>query len=762
MSRIPSARPRTLVCLSGLALSILLITPGFSLAQTPASGATLRPFQDIDEPTALLLALAPAAKAAELLPISRVTLYRSGVGHFQRQGTVNGDSQLSLKFETDQINDVLKSLQVLDFGGRVQSVSYPSKDPLSRRLSSFSIQIGDNPSLPVLLERLRGSQVSLQTADATITGSVLSVETRDMPVSTGNAGDRPAIIKTPIVNLLTGTGIRAVPVPSILNFKISDQGLAEELNKALAALSESRTERTKVVDVTVAGTGSRQVAITYVHATPVWKTSYRLVLPDADPKPAGEGKPSPQGVLQGWAIVENTTDQDWSNVKLSLVSGRPVSFRMDLYEPLYVTRPEVPVPTVPGVMPRTYEGGLMPASVSAPSPASPPSSGSPGASAGSPFRQSKQEAAKDKSGRTARPAVNEAFGTTSQFIDAEDVDGAAITPEQMVDYAARPQTKAGEVGEVFQFELENPVTIERQRSAMIPLLTANVDARRVSIFNLADRADHPMRGVEVTNSSSMQLLPGPLSVMDGSAYAGDATVNQIAPGDKRLLAYAVDLDVAVTTEPVTRGTVNKIRIVKGSLEQTISSEHGMKYTFANKDLKRGRTIVLEHPKFEGYTLKGDLKPREQTQTAYRFDVSADAGKQVSIDITQERVDRQIIGINAYPMETLMRLSQDGRVSDKVLTAMRDLFARQANLANIERVINEREQQINTLKSDQSRITGVMQPLDRNTDTYRNFLTKLNKQEADIDKLNTAQEASRTELDTARNQLDAALEQLNVD
>ncbi|MBX9738202.1 MAG: hypothetical protein K2X32_14875, partial [Phycisphaerales bacterium] len=330
------------------------------------------------------------------------------------------------------------------------------------------------------------------------------------------------------------------------------------------------------------------------------------------------------------------------------------------------------------------------------------------------------------------------------------------------DYAARPQTKAGEVGEVFQFELENAVTIERQRSAMIPLLTANVDARRVSIYNLTDRADHPMRGVEVTNSSSMQLLPGPLSVMDGSAYAGDATVNQIAPGDKRLLAYAVDLDVAVTTESIIRGNINKIRIVKGVIEQTISNERGIKYTFANKDLKRARTIVLEHPKFEGYTLKGALKPNEQTQSLYRFDVATDAGKQSSIEVTQERVDKQMVGINSYNMESLLKLSQDGRVSAAVLDALRGIFSQQAAVSEIERTINEREQQINTLKADQSRITGVMQPLDRNSDTYRNFLAKLNKQEAEIDKLNTAQETSRTQLNTARRQLDTSLEQMSVE
>src|SRR5207244_11454640 len=118
------------------------------------------------------------------------------------------------------------------------------------------------------------------------------------------------------------------------------------------------------VDVNLQGQGARDIVIAYVQEAPVWKTSYRLVLPDApkdkDGKPApkkGEGSTPDRFTIQGWAIVENTTDDDWKNVTLSLVSGRPVSFRMDLYEPLYVFRPEVPVPTGPGVMPRQYAGG---------------------------------------------------------------------------------------------------------------------------------------------------------------------------------------------------------------------------------------------------------------------------------------------------------------------------------------------------------------------------------------------------------------------
>lgn len=746
-------RTLALLLLSGLALSISPTRSAFA-----AGDLELQPAGDKVSAADKV----PAAKA-DIVPITRITLYRSGVGYFMRQGTISDNAQISLKFDAAQINDVLKSLQVLDFGGRVASVSYPSKDPLSRRLNSFSLNIGDNPSLPVLLERLRGSAVTLTTVEGSVTGSVLSVETREIPQA---SGEKPVIVKTSVVNLVTAAGIKAVPVPTITNFVIADKALAEELNRALTALAESRAERTKQVDVSLAGTGARQLAMAYVHETPVWKTSYRLVLPEADAKPdakADAKKPAGQGVLQGWAIVENTTDQDWSNVKLSLVSGRPVSFKMDLYEPLYVYRPEVAVPTVPGVMPRTYEGGA----VKPGEPASPMPAGRTAGSSGSPMRQVRVEEGKaDKSKNMAPTAARMRGGGDGGEAESNTTFGGLLdappSASDMVDYAARPGAKAGEVGEVFQFELENPVTIERQRSAMIPILTSSVAARRVSIYNQSDRADHPMRGVEITNSTDLQLLPGPLSVMDSNAYAGDAQINQISPGDKRLLAYAVDLDVAVTTEPVNVTNLVKIKIVQGSIVQTSSNAYGTKYTFANKDIKRPRTIVLEHPKLEGFTLKGETKPVEQTQGLYRFDVAVETAKQSTIEVVQERVYQQTIGIFNYDYDTLVKFQQAGKLSPQVLSSMQAIFQKQAAVNEAERKIGQFEQQIATLRADQTRISQNMATLDRQTKMYGNFLAKLDTQEKEIDKLTALLESTRIQLDTYRKDLDTTVANLSVE
>ena len=702
---------------------------------------------------------AAAASAVDAMPIRKITLYRSGVGAFIRQGSIAGDSKVQLKFDISQINDVLKSLQVLDrSGGRVDSVTYGSKDPLSRRLASFALQVGDNPSIPQLLERLRGAKVTISTGDKTISGTVLSTENRKV-VDSGGAGGGVAV-DVPHVNILTGTGIRSVAIRNIGDFVIDDRQLADDLQRALSAMGESRAERVKAVDLTLSGTGDRDVVVGYIHETPVWKTSYRLVLPEAkipaanapaDDKPAA---PNPQGMLQGWAIVENTTDQDWSNVRLSLVSGRPVSFRMDLYEPLYAFRPEVPVPTVPGVSPRQYDGAV--------GQPQQPGSGASGAvgfnRGGGPSSAAAAPASVGAIPRKSKSGSADEAGAAKEMLFG---DRGEVSSDDMLNYSPRSQASGQEVGEVFQFALDNPVTIERQRSAMIPILNAAVGGRRVSIYNASDSSKNPMRGVEIINTSDLQLLPGPIAVFDGAAYAGDAQIGQIPPGDKRLLAYAVDLEVNVTTTSANESNLMSLKISDGVLVQTYKQRQGLVYKLDNKDIKRPRTVLVEHGKMEGWTLL-DIKPEQETQNLYRFGVNVPAGKTVELKVIQEHIDRQMIGIDSYDQPSLIRLRADGKISDAVLAALGKLMAKQSEINTNQRQIEDADAKLTSLRPDQTRVAGMMEKLDKTSDTYKNLLLKLNRQEGEIDTLVTSRGKLTERAEALRQEYSAMLRGLSVE
>ncbi len=675
----------------------------------------------------VLVAGSAVGVADDRLPISDITLYRSGVGYFAHQGMVDGNADVTLRFRTEQINDILKSLVLLDLGGgRIDAVSYSSKEPLQKRLSSFAVDISDNPDMAELLNRLRGARVALETIDGRISGVVLGVETRERPM-----GDQK--VRVAHVNLVTETGLKSVDVSGASNLEILDEQLAQELNKALMALAEHRADTSKSVDLSFSGEGARPVVVAYVHEMPVWKTSYRLILP--------EDSEGGQPTIQGWAIVENTTDEDWDNVKLSLVAGQPVGFTMDLYQPLFVARPDIPVPVLAGLMPTVYEEGK----------------------AREDFAESvlRNRAAavapmERRAGRGQAPA------DADKFADRATLGSAmGFSSDEMLAYAAATQASAGEIGEVFQYTLDAPVTIERQQSAMLPILSSALDGRRVSIYNRQGLANHPMRGVELTNSSGLQLMPGPISVFDGSAYAGDAQTGHVSEGEKRLIAYAVDLDVDVQSEDHSTSRVDSIKIVRGNLVRQTTSETGVTHTLSNNDRKRARTVLIEHPKMHGWELVTPKKASETTDSLYRFEVDLEAGEGGTFDIRFRRVDSQTLGIDNFTMETMVSYHRNGQASDAVLEAFGEAMRLNAEVARVQEQITAVERERNEISQDQARIRQNMGGLDRTSQLYRRYIEKLNEQETRLEEMGSELEALRAELEEKREAYRAYVSRLSV-
>lgn len=667
-----------------------------------------------------------AAERDGALPISNITLYRSGVGYFERRGLIEDNADVQIRFNTDQINDILKSMVLLDLdGGMIEAASYGSKEPLARRLASFAVDISDNPDMGELLNRLRGARVGVRTIEGESAGVVVGVEQR--PVPTGDV-----VVTRPFVNLLTDAGIQSIDLAGITGMRILDEQLASELSKALAALAEHRADNTKSVDLSFRGEGARRIVVAYVHEMPVWKTSYRLVLPDDS-----GGEPT----LQGWAIVENTTDEDWNDVTLSLVAGQPVGFQMDLYQPLFLTRPQVPVPVTAGVSPRAYEGEAVDWSREEALARLAP---------GAPM----EDAARDRgiesrSRRSAGRGVGAALETKT------------ITADDMAMYAARAQASAAEVGEVFQYKLDQPVTIERRRSAMLPILSAAIEGERVSIFNLADGLEHPMRGVDMTNTSGLQLMPGPISVFDGAAYAGDAQIGHISAGEERLLAYAVDLEVLVNTEQRNETNMVSLRIVNGLIEETRRSRQQTRYLFKNNDKDEGRTIIVEHAKQGGWELVAPEKPAKETNTAYRFQVNVNKDSSGVLEVVLERTDRQTIGITSYNLQNLLRYSREGKASEQVVAAVREAIRLQQRVNEVDEQIHRIEQERSEIANDQARVRENMARIDRNTDLYARYIQKLGEQETRLEQIVEELDALRTERQKRQDEFNAYLRNLNV-
>ena len=671
------------------------------------------------------LAALPAALLAQSVPVTKVMLFSSGVGYFEHAGTVHGNSSTELRFKTSQINDILKSIMLQDQdGGRIGTITYPSQDPLSKTLKSFQVDITQNPTLADLLNQLRGARVSVETGGQRLAGTVLGVEARVKP------GPVNQPIATPVLNLLTGATIRSVELPSISNLTLDDPQLEEELTKALAALVQARDQDKKPVTIAFTGAGDRRVRIGYVVETPIWKTSYRLIL---EPK-------SNVARLQGWAIVENQTESDWNNVSLSLVSGRPISFTMDLYQPLYSTRPNVVPELFAGLRPQVYAGGISTRADSVQLR---------GAVGGAPERRIGYDA-------NGRPLVNR---LESVVVTGTGAVADAASKSFGTDNSVQSIANALKLGQLFQYTVGN-VTLARQKSAMLPIITDTVCIERVSIYNARVLASNPLNGVWFKNTTGKHLLQGPLTVLEKDAYAGDAQVDNVPPDQSRLVSYGIDLDVTVQQHQGQTQSVVGAKIAKGTLVLDRKLVQTVSYAADNKS-SQDKELVIEHPLLGGWKLVDTPKPFETTASVYRFKGGAPANKVTTLVVKQEYVQNETVSLADADTSQLTYYSRTGEMPKDVRDALAKAIQLKQAVADLDQQVNMRTQQIAEISAEQNRIRENMKILPPNGQYYDRLLAKLNEQESTIEKLQGERKDLAARRDVARRELQQYLDGLNV-
>ena len=649
---------------------------------------------------AMLFGCMAVLRAAEL-PITEVVLFSSGVGYIQRAGTVTDDATVELAFKPEQINDLLKSMVLLDLdGGKVGEITYGAKDPIGKTLEAFAINLTDNPSLGQLLNRLRGVPVEVVAVN-TITGTILGVEKKKVEV-----GKDREVIEVEVLNLLTDIGIRSVRLDEISSLRILDEKLNGELKEALKVLASGLDNQRKPVLLTFNGKGERRVIVGYLTETPVWKTSYRLVLSEKE------------NLLQGWAIVENTSDADWTKIHLSLVSGRPISFIEDLYTPLYLQRPVVMPHLFTSLQPVDYEANLQSEDKRA--------AGEAGAIGG---RLSLRLESTAKAG-PAGP--NEYFGRANGSNRREfDRDAAAIEQASVVSAAT-----AQDLGQAFEYAIKEPVTLPRQKSALLPIVSGAVDAWKVSIYNANVHPKFPLYGLRVKNTTGVHLMGGPITVYNDSVYAGDATFEDLQPGEQRLISYAVDLGVEGNRqENAGIQEILAIKLVKGNLSITRKYQRLTDYTFAIKDGKE-RKMLVEHPFLPGWDLVEPKVADERTATLYRFALSLKPAESGKLHVVEARTEMQMTGVMSIDTPTLVMYMKTGKISPAVKDALQHVITAQNTLQDLRIQRTQKEQEIQNIASEQNRIRQNMAQLDRNSDLYKRYVTTLDTQETHIQQLHT--------------------------
>ena len=438
------------------------------------------------------------------LPLKRVVMFSSSVGFFEHRGEIEGDRQIEFAFKTADINDLLKSLVVQDRGGGlVTAVNYGSPEPIARTLRTFAIDLTNAPTLAEIFQQLRGQQVHLETPGA-VTGVIVGVENRRLPVA-----DKE--IEVQVLNCGPTRGCRASGSTASCSRGLSIRRSTANSSRLWRCLASEHASEQKRVKLDFRGAGKRHVSVGYIQEAPVWKTSYRLVLADKEPP-----------FLQGWAIVENTTAHDWRDVQLTLVSGRPISFLMDLYEPLFMARPIVTPEQHASLRPRVYDQDL--------------------ASRDREFEAAGDPFASPEGGRGRRRGVamgGMGGGMGGGFFGGADgrrerlrVADAGVIPvaDQVVDLkqGIAAAATAGDVGELFRYVIKQPVTLGRNESAMLPIVNDAVKGEKVAIYNRPCMPNIPGRPA-ADEYDAAALLQGPITLFDGGEYAGDARIEDIPP-----------------------------------------------------------------------------------------------------------------------------------------------------------------------------------------------------------------------------------------
>ena len=648
------------------------------------------------------------------LPITAVSLFTTGVGYFQHDGVVEGTEVMTLTVASGDINDLLKSLVLQDLeGGRVEVVSYPSQDPLQRILNSFSLAVGDNPSLDALLIRARGEEVIIEGPTAA-TGTIFGLE-----YTTVTEGDTSR--RVPVLNLLVDGAFRQVPLSTIRSIRFVNPVLQEELQSALRLIADNRQADRKSIQIRFAGEGRRRVRVGYIREVPVWKSSYRLVLRD-------DGTAQ----LQGWAIVENTGETDWQDVRLSLIAERPISFAMDLYSPIYNRRPQIQPDVGTAVAPPTYDRGV----AQAPAPSLAPSA----ARSMAPGYAMEEEAL-----GFAADAYAGAYERRDEPIDLSQGVSAAVL-----------------AGEAAAFTISHGVSIPRRGAALIPIVSATIPIERLAIFDASTLGNRPLSGLRMSNDTNTQLLAGPVTIFDGARYAGDARLPDLVPDEERLLSYAVDLTTTVLTRSQSiPQEITRVRLVRGVLETTLRQEQTTEYVFDRIDRDEGGDVAFFffHPKRSGWELIGELKPVDETASQWRFQIDAPATGTTTAKVVEEYVRSQTYALVSLSDDQIVFYLSQKAIDQESASQLRRIRELQGAIRTRENERRAIEAEINTIYREQQRIRSNMEVLDPETDLYKRYLQTFTSQEDRLEALNRDLTAARAAEQRARDALADYVESL---
>lgn len=636
---------------------------------------------------AVVLAVAAMPAMAADLVLKRVMLSAGGVGYFEYEAEVEGNANLELTVRRDQVDDVLKSIVVYDDKGGVGDISLPGEDPLRdvfRELPFDQAALQD----PVrLLEAFRGAEVEIG-GPAPMRGRIVGI------ANEAELGPQNRTLVKPRLTLMTAEGLRSVLLSEAGPISFVDPKARAQVEAGLDGLAKNRARERRTLQVRATGQGARTLRVAYVVEAPLWKAAYRLTVAGPEAKMAE---------LQGWAVLENRSGEDWNGVELTLVAGNPVTFRQALYSAYYVNRPEVPVEVLGRVLPRP-DAGARP--LPAPTAAAP--------------AQDRMRAQAEKSfgGVAAAPAM-----------------AAPLAPTRSAELIA---AESEETTTQANYRIPHPVSIANGHSLMVPLVARSVPAERLSLFQPETQPKHPLASVRLTNDSGTALPPGVLTLYERDAggavaFIGDARLGPFPAGEKRLVSFAVDQKVAIDQKHEASTALSAARLADGLLRATVIEQQRTTYTVTGAP-GEPRRVLIDHPGSPEFDLVEPKQGVERIDGGYRAGIDVAAGKTGSITFVTERTLAQETSLASLSTHDLARFAANGRLTE----AQRQAFARLAELAEARgkaeaelKTLTDRREEV---EAEQERTRANLGSVPAQSDLQRRYLAMLGEQEDRLAKL----------------------------
>ena len=650
-------------------------------------------------------------------------------------------------------------------GGRISGAGYNSTTPLDQQLRTLPLALSADPSDVDFYNAIRGARVQVTGPGFALTGRLLAIDLRAAkPRADGE--QTPTEQERRFLTVVADSGaIKTFELTSAVTVTLLDATLHTDVTRYLELLASTRNQGLRHLTLLDRGTGSRDLRVSYISEVPVWKSTYRILF--TDPKSSATNQTA---TLQGWSVVDNTTGSDWLNVHLDLIAGAPQSFIQPLSTPYYARRPEIPLPSEAQLAPQTHESGDAQEAKMIKEDGAPPISQSQSVTVNAaPMAMlASRSRAAGVAGMSGGSAGGVMGGMGIGAGSGGNVGGGMramndMAYEQAVDQSIAPQTTTAAFDDFFEYTLTDPITIRKNESALVPILQTKLPIERVTLWS--QQQPTALRALWITNSSTLTLDRGSFSIVENGNFGGEGLLDPIHPGERRLLSYAADQAVRVNVSGRNNTRrVQHLKISKGVLTETSTDIAELTYDVRNA-APDPRTVILEHPVRQSWTLDSDPKPTETTPTTYRFRVLAAPAETVHLHVAERHTNYEYIRLVDRTEDQLTLLLRNAHASPATLAALQPVFDAHHAVVALDDQIGAHESEIAAIAQDQNRLRENMKAL-KGSPEERALLSRytgeLNTQEDRLATLNKELAQLRTQRTAADADFQQKLQSINLD